>query len=154
MKRKGTLFCYKFLSRNRHRECTWCKPVGIYLGFKVFYTLKNGVKKLLDIFLFNAGKGHTEITGAKGNETHTVFFQKMNPEWLGFNGLQFQSHEISRIERIDIPGLLIFWVFKDFSYFLGTFLQDKKFPLLFCMVVFRLQRPKHDFLAQVGGIGY
>lgn len=30
-------------------------------GFQVFCSLQDDVKKLLNVFLFNAGKGHTEI---------------------------------------------------------------------------------------------
>jgi hypothetical protein len=62
--------------------------------FQIPHSLENGVKKLLNVFLFNAGECYAEVVVPQRDETYAVFVQKMYPQKLCVHGLQIQAHEI------------------------------------------------------------
>ena len=56
----------------RDRQVSVVKGWGRDSGFQLFYPLQYGIKKLLNILLFNAGKGYAEIALSQGNEPHAI----------------------------------------------------------------------------------
>lgn len=46
---------------------------------QIFNTAQNRVEQLLHLFLIDAGKGHTQVVPAQGDQAHTIALQQVDP---------------------------------------------------------------------------
>ncbi len=67
-------------------------------------TLVDYVEQFLDILLGNAGEGYAQVGLGGGNGADTVLVQQMDAQFFGFHRFQLQTHEVTGVERVVIPG--------------------------------------------------
>ena len=63
--------------------------------FQILYSLKNRVKKLLDLRFINTGKRNAQVFTARGDQADTVFVKYVFAQGFGINRLKADTHEIT-----------------------------------------------------------
>ena len=78
------------------------------------------VEKLLDLIDFQTAEGDAQIRRRDGDGSDAVVFKQMHAKRFRIHILDAEAHEITAVEWIDFPCVIVFRIGEDFLHLHGA----------------------------------